>query len=204
MNVDDGLEDIRWFRGLGGERSPAASYALLRNLKKISIFCHRREIVIFCPLFSTHQPPNVFVSDAWPAPATHHRPCCEHWPEGGSELLTSAPRSNFMTQSLVLSFDVCRGLGISPLRIKLLAEFFSGRSWPNICPGLFFSVFFSKFGTFFVKLCAHSERYRNLMAGIHSFFWQHRVSIKIGLNPLRSAIPLWGRNASNLTHIYYW
>ena len=33
-NVDDGLEDIRWMRGLGGEKLPAASYALCPNLKK--------------------------------------------------------------------------------------------------------------------------------------------------------------------------
>ena len=35
-----------------------------------------------------------------------------------------------------------------------------------------------------MKVCAHSERYRNLMAGIFEnsvFFWQHRVSIVIGL-----------------------
>ena len=30
MNVDDGLEDIRWIRG--GERLPAACYALVPNL----------------------------------------------------------------------------------------------------------------------------------------------------------------------------
>ena len=34
VNVDDGLEDIRWIRGLGGEKLPAASYALLSNLEK--------------------------------------------------------------------------------------------------------------------------------------------------------------------------
>ena len=34
MNVDDGLEDIRWIRGLGGEKLPAAPYALLPKLKK--------------------------------------------------------------------------------------------------------------------------------------------------------------------------
>ena len=34
MNVDDGLEDIRWIHGLGGEKLPGASYALLPNLKK--------------------------------------------------------------------------------------------------------------------------------------------------------------------------
>ena len=32
----------------------------------------------FCRLFSTQQRPSVFVSDAWPAPATNHRPFCEH------------------------------------------------------------------------------------------------------------------------------
>ena len=74
---------------------------------------------------------------------------------------------------------------------------------PRSAQELFFFVFLEKVQNFLLKSGAHSERYRNLMAGIHSFFWQHRVSIKIGLNPLRSAIPLWGRNASNLTHIYY-
>ena len=48
----------------------------------------------------------------------------------------SAPRSNFMAQSLILSIDVCRRLAISLLLINYLAEFFSGRSWPNICPGI--------------------------------------------------------------------
>ena len=34
MNVDDGFENIRWIRGVGGEMLPAASYALLPNLIK--------------------------------------------------------------------------------------------------------------------------------------------------------------------------
>ena len=33
-NVDDGLEDIRRIRGLGGEKLPAASNALFSNLEK--------------------------------------------------------------------------------------------------------------------------------------------------------------------------
>ena len=84
------------------------------------------------------------------------------------------PRSDFMAQSLALSIDVCPGLGISPLRIKHLAEFFSGQSWPNICPGMIFVLFFFfKSETIFWKICAHSERYRNLLAGIvkNSNFW---------------------------------
>ena len=34
VKVDDGLKDIRWIRDLGGEKLPAASNALLSNLKK--------------------------------------------------------------------------------------------------------------------------------------------------------------------------
>ena len=49
---------------------------------------------------------------------------------------------------------------------KHLAEFFSGRSWPKIGLGMFFFGVFEKFETFFSKICAHSERYRNLLAGI--------------------------------------
>ena len=77
MNVDDGLEDIRWIRGLGGEKLLAASYALVPNPKKKFIFCHRRGIENFCRLFSTRQRPNVFVADAWLVPATYHWPCYE-------------------------------------------------------------------------------------------------------------------------------
>ena len=57
----------------------------------------------------------------------------------------SAPRSELMKQSLILSIDVCRGLGISPLRITQLAEFFSGRSWPNTCPGYIFTSMYMCF-----------------------------------------------------------
>ena len=49
---------------------------------------------------------------------------------------------------------------------KHLAEFFSGRSWPKIDPGIFFFGVFEKFETFSPKICAHSERYRNRWAGI--------------------------------------
>ena len=49
---------------------------------------------------------------------------------------------------------------------KHLAEFFSGRSWPKIGPGVTFFGVFEKFETFFSRIFAHSERYRNLLAGI--------------------------------------
>ena len=38
VNVDDGLEDIRWIRGLWGEKLPEASYVLLPNLNKRPFF----------------------------------------------------------------------------------------------------------------------------------------------------------------------
>ena len=53
-NVDDGLEDIRWIRGLRGEKLPAVSSALAPSLKK-SIFCRQRWIDFFGRLFSSQQ-----------------------------------------------------------------------------------------------------------------------------------------------------
>ena len=101
------------------------------------------------------------------------------WPEGGSEPLTGAPRSDFMTLSLFLSIDVCRRPAISPLRIEKLAEFFSGRSWPKIRPG-----FWIEFGTFAwsfgLKARAVQKSYGGYLRN-SNFFWQHRVSISIGL-----------------------
>ena len=38
MNAEDGLIDIRRIRGLGGEKLPVASYALLPNLEKKGLF----------------------------------------------------------------------------------------------------------------------------------------------------------------------
>ena len=57
VNVDDGLEDIRWIRGLGGEKLPAASYTLLPNLKKCLFFAIREgsRIFVACFLHSSAQ-----------------------------------------------------------------------------------------------------------------------------------------------------
>ena len=37
---------------------------------------------------------------------------------------------------------------------------------PKSAQEMYFSGFFEQFETFFLKICAHSERYRNLLAGI--------------------------------------
>ena len=56
MNVDDGLEDVRWIRGLGGEKLPAASYAPLPNLKKGYFLPSERDREILSPVFHTAAP----------------------------------------------------------------------------------------------------------------------------------------------------
>ena len=108
----------------------------------------------------------MFVSDAWPAPATYHRSFVYTVTRG----CVGAPneRAPFRFHGAVVGFVArclsrIRNLAASN---KHLAEFFSGRSWPKIGPGIIFFGVFEKFETFFSKICAHSERYRNLLAGI--------------------------------------
>ena len=105
----------------------------------------------------------MFVSDAWSAPATCHRSFSEHWWVG-----VPNERAPCRFHGAVVGFiDRClsrtRTLAASS---EHLAEFFSGRSWPKIGPGITFFGVFEKFETFFSKICAHSERYRNILAGI--------------------------------------
>ena len=76
-----------------------------------------------------------------------------------------------MAQSLAMSIDVCRGLGISPLRTNIWLSFSQADLGPRSAHlgNYYFEVFnyyFFKFETFLSKICAHSERYRNLLAGI--------------------------------------
>ena len=134
--------------------------------EKRLIFCHRRGIENFCRLFSTQQRPNVFISDAWPAPAT----ITDRFVNSVTRGSVGPPngRAPFRFQGAVVGFvDRCmsrtRNLAASN---KYLAEFFSGRSWPKIGPGIIFFGVLEKFESFFSKICAHSERYRNRFAGI--------------------------------------
>ena len=52
-----------------------------------------------------------------------------------------------------------------PLRTNIWLEFSQADLGPRSAQELVFGVF-EKFETFFSKICAHSERYRNLLAGI--------------------------------------
>ena len=140
---------------IGGKSLPAASYGLFPNLKKKVSFAIRdgSRIFIICFVYTSGQ-----LSYTWPAPTTFYRPFCEHGdPRVGSEPLTSALRSEFMTQSLVLSIDVCRGLGISPLRAEHPPEFFRSRPRPNIGHNCFLGGF-GKCGTFRLSNRAHSKQ----------------------------------------------
>jgi len=166
VNVDDGLEDIRWIRGLGGEKLPAASNALLSNLKKRLFFAigEGSRIFVACFLHSSAQ------MCLYQTPGRRPPPITGRFVNTVTRGWVGAPngRAPFRFHGAVVGFvDRClsrtRNLAASN---KHLAEFFSGRSWPKIGPGIIFFGVFEKFETFFSKICAHSERYRNLLAGI--------------------------------------
>ena len=91
-----------------------------------------------------------------------------------------------MAQSLVLSIDVCPGLGISPLRTNIWLSFSQADLGPRSAQELFFSGF-SKSLIFFSKICAHSERYRSLLAGIFEILTFYG-NIAFPLSPIRPFI----------------
>ena len=151
---------------------PAASYALLPNLKKGLFFAIGEGSRIFCRLFSTHQRPNV--SGRRPPPITGRfvNAVTRGWVGVPNE------RALFRFHGAVVGFvDGClsrtRNLTASN---QHLAEFFLGRSWlkrPRSCFFGFFEKFEKK-----MKICTHSERNRNLLARI----FEIRVSIGTGLS----------------------
>ena len=138
MNVDDGLEDIRWIRGIGGEKLPAASYALLPNLKKGLLFAigEGSRIFVACFLHSSAQMCLYQTPGRRPPPMTGRfvNTVTRGWVGAPNE------RAPFRFHGAVVGFvDRClsrtRNLAASS---EHLAEFFSGRSWPEIGPGMFF------------------------------------------------------------------
>ena len=66
---------------------------------------------------------------------------------------------------MVLSIHVCRGLGISPLRINIWLIFSQADLGPKSAQELFLSGFFKSL-IFFSKICAYSGRCINILAGI--------------------------------------
>ena len=142
---------------------PAASYALLPNLKKKTYFLPSERVrELFSPVFYNSSAQMCL----YQTPGRRPAPIIGGFVNTVTRGWVGAPneRAPFRFHGAVVGFvDRClsrtRNLAASN---KHLAELFSGRSWPGM---IFFGVF-EKFETFFSKICAHSERYRNLLAGI--------------------------------------
>ena len=128
-NIDDSLEYIRWIHGLWRESLPATSYGILPNQKKVvflpfetdgdilsSVLCKPADI-----LFFLHAPGQL------PPHDTDHgvKTVTLGWVRAPNE------RTPFSIHDaiLVLLIDVCRGLGISPLRTEDRPEVCSIRCW---------------------------------------------------------------------------
>ena len=145
---------------------PTASSALLSNLEKGLFFAIGEGSTIFvaCLVHSSAQMCLYQTPGRRPPPITGRfvNTVTRGWLGAPNE------RTPFRFHGAVVVFvhrclSRTRNLAASS---KHLAEFFSRRSWPKIGPGFFFFGVFENFETFFSKICAHSERNRNLLAGI--------------------------------------
>ena len=164
------LATCAWSRG-----REVARGVLRSSLKpeKRPIFCHRRGIENFFRLFSTQQRRiqrrNVFVSNAWPAPATYHRSLCEHCDQRmGRSPSRARPvqiswRSRWFCQSIsVQDSESCRfeqTFGLS---------FSQGDHGPRSAQEFFFPGFLESLKLFFRRFA--------LIANGAEIFW--RVSLK--------------------------
>ena len=133
--------------------------------EKRPIFCHGRGIENFVACF-LHSSAHMCL---YRTPRRHPPPITGRFVNTLTRGWVGAPteRSPFRFHGAVVDFvDRClsrtRNLAASN---KHLAEFFSGRSWPNIGP-LCFSGCLKSLIYFFSKTCAHSERYRKCLAGM--------------------------------------
>ena len=79
MNVNDGREDIRWIRGLGGERLPAASYALLLNLKNCLFLPSERDREFLSVFLHTIGRMFLYQTPGRRPPRITGRVFCEHY-----------------------------------------------------------------------------------------------------------------------------
>ena len=142
MNVDDGLEDIRWIRGLGGEKLPAASYALLPNPKNHLFFAigEGSRIFVACFLHSSAQM-CLYQTSGWRRPP----PITGRFVNTVTRGWVGAPngRAPFRLHRAVVGLVdrcLCRTRNLAASSFSL-AEFFSGPSWPKVGPGIIYSGF---------------------------------------------------------------
>ena len=139
--------------------------------EKRYFFCPWRRIEDFCPLFSTHQRPNMScqTSGQRSPHITGRRvnTVTRGW------VGTPNERAPFRIHRAVVGFiDRCLSrAGNLAASNKHLAEFSSGRSWTKICPGIIFSGFLKSLKLFF-------RRFVHIASGAE-IFW--RVSLKFEL-----------------------
>ena len=114
MNVDDGLEDIRWIRGLGGDKLPASN-ALLPNLKKGLFFAIGEGSRIFVAFF-LHSSAQMCL---YQTPGRRPPPITGRFVNTVTRGWVGAPngRAPFRVHGAVV------GLGISPLRTNIWLSF---------------------------------------------------------------------------------
>ena len=107
----------------GARSCPRRPTRFSQTWKKAYSLPSKRGRELLWPVFYTAAPKCVCIRRL--AGARHLSPIVlwTLWPEGGPEPLTSAPRSDFMAQSLLLSIDACPGLGISPCRTNIWLSF---------------------------------------------------------------------------------
>ena len=144
MNADDCLEDNRWIRGLGGEKLPAASYALLPNLKKGLFFAimigEGSRIFVACFLHSSAQMCVYQTPGRRPPPITgrFEITVTRGWVGAPNE---RAPSISWSSRWCFLPIDVCPGLGISPLRTNIWLRFSQADLGPRSAQDFLFGVF---------------------------------------------------------------
>ena len=138
-------KSIRWIRGLGGEKLLAASYALLPNLKKGLFFAigEASRIFVACFLHSSTQMCLYQTPDRRPPPITGRivNTVTRGWvgaPNGRAPFRFHGAVVGFVIRCLSRTWNLAASN-------KRLAEFFSGRSWPKIGPGIIFFGVFVKF-----------------------------------------------------------
>ena len=149
VNVDDGLEDIRGIRGLGGEKLPAASNALLPNLKKSLFFAigEGSRIFVACFLHSSAQ------MCLYQTPGRHPPPITGRFVNIVTRGWIGAPneRAPFRFHGAVVDFvdrRLSRTRNLAASNKHLAVSF----SQAKIGPGIIFFGVLEKFETFFSKI----------------------------------------------------
>ena len=135
---------------------PAASYALLLNLKRGLFFAIGEGSSFLSPVFYVHSSAQKCL---YRTPGRRPPPVIGRFVNTVTRGWVGAPneRAPFIFHGTVVGFvDRClsRTRNLAALN-KHLAEFFSGRSWPKIGPGIIFFGVFEKLETsFFEDLCS--------------------------------------------------